>query len=354
MIDDIFNKDETWQTYRTHKRLITLPGKPHLIHQKFPLKVDAVNENIFELKPDLAAIAWSDLEAVGQNQFVMQDHNFKAEGWKTTLKHFQQNESNFVLDGNMWTFGNSCPCYNKPLEDPELRFTPEAHDNIETINCDQFTFELFKKKHLNRLVPLKIVGCKKSKLDLKEAIWNGLLYNGEETRNFASMIEMQRQSSMKSGFHIDAVSDMKEDFFEEMFPSSNSIEGEVILKAEFKSEGRGKIIASMNQESFFKQIDGTKWWVITPAGYNRNIKCVDYSASYKKGETNVQEGFWETAAWFNQIQPQLCFKTYFGRQVIMTLQNPGDIIYVPPHCQYSYYSTKDSLSAFKGFVSPSS
>ena len=38
---------------------------------------------------------------------------------------------------------------------------------------------------------------------------------------------------------------------------------------------------------------------------------------------------------------------YYGRFVYMTIQNPGEIIYIPSHCKYSNYAVEDSFSFIK-------
>ena len=62
------------------------------------------------------------------------------------------------------------------------------------------------------------------------------------------------------------------------------------------------------------------------------------------GCENGNGGMWYTAQWFDWIQPQLCFATFYGQRITMTMQDPGDIIYVPSMSKHSAYAVQDSFS----------
>merc|ERR1712150_273801 len=110
----------------------------------------------------------------------------------------------------------------------------------------------------------------------------------------------------------------------------------------FISKGGGNTVTIENsKERIDFQINGSKWWVISMAGLVDAWNC----KAYTKGKN--LDPFWYAASWFNYVQPQLALTRFYGCNVFMTIQNPGEIIYVPSHCKYSNYAVEDSFSFAK-------
>ena len=58
--------------------------------------------------------------------------------------------------------------------------------------------------------------------------------------------------------------------------------------------------------------------------------------------------------WFENIQPQLNNRKFFGRPVAQTMLKSGDVLYLPSENSLSLYAPEDSLMISRRFLSISS
>ena len=81
-----------WTSYRSKKKVLILPGKPHLrrikLHVKIHEDILAGNDpKSWAFSDEIVSVSYSKTEASGQPTFTLQDHDFKATGWKTMIAY---------------------------------------------------------------------------------------------------------------------------------------------------------------------------------------------------------------------------------------------------------------------------
>lgn len=353
-----------WTSYRSKKKVLILPGKPHLrrikLHVKIHEDILAGNDpKSWAFSDEIVSVSYSKTEASGQPTFTLQDHDFKATGWKTMIA-YDEIHTNRVYDGNTWDLKKSCHQYKKPLEKVSLRYTKELHDTIDTIECDDFSKKEVHDKYIKLGTPVKIKGCKNPNSKIKDNFnWQGLVLQNGASRsiNVIDIAESERRRLVENGFllnfkntdyeflseneaietklHEDFLPNLNTNLFNEGFDDT-------AIETNFISKGGGQdIMLGASKERFSLQINGTKWWVISVPGLVDPWQCSTYDL----------DPFWLTASWFNSIQPQLVSTRYYGRKVSMTIQNPGEIIYIPSNCKYTNYAIEDSYSMVKSLQS---
>merc|ERR1711988_661670 len=109
----------TWNTYRSKKKVLVLPGKSHLRRIKLPVTINddimnGIGSKSWPFSDEIVSVSYSKNEANGQDTFTLQDHDFKAEGWETFLA-YDKTHTNMVKDGNTWSLNRGCHSYPKPL-----------------------------------------------------------------------------------------------------------------------------------------------------------------------------------------------------------------------------------------------
>jgi len=368
----------TWNTYRSKKKVLVLSGKSHLRKIKLPVTINddimnGIESKSWPFSDEIVSVSYSKNEANGQDTFTLQDHDFKAEGWKTFLA-YDKTHTNMVKDGNTWSLNRGCHSYPKPLENVALRFTGELHETIETIECEKLLKEEFQDKYLKTKIPIKIKGCKEPEIKILEKFkWQGQIISrieGDQSVNVVDVTETKRKSLIEKGFLLkfeNSQNDMEDsenhisktvfnlEFVPEIAGDQNEINDDPKFEATFISKGSGNMGKfETSKEKFDFLINGTKWWAISTAGVADAWSChhfinevTTYLPNSNTGVQNYLDPFWYAASWFNYIQPQLALTRYYGHYVYMTIQNPGEIIYIPSHCKYSNYAIDDSFSLQK-------
>ena len=81
-----------WTSYRSKKKVLILPGKPHMrrikLHVKIHEDILAGNDpKSWTFSDEIVSVSYSKTEASGQPTFTLQDHDFKATGWKTMIAY---------------------------------------------------------------------------------------------------------------------------------------------------------------------------------------------------------------------------------------------------------------------------
>ena len=81
-----------WTSYRSKKKVLILPGKSHLrrikLHVKIHEDILAGNDpKSWAFSDEIVSVSYSKTEASGQLTFTLQDHDFKATGWKTMIAY---------------------------------------------------------------------------------------------------------------------------------------------------------------------------------------------------------------------------------------------------------------------------
>ena len=334
--------DWLWTTYRSKKKVIILSGKPYLSQTKIPLKLsEGHKKNEFDgewpYEKKIVAVSYkADFsEAKGHTNFQFEDQNYANKEWKTIIRN-EPEATKSITDGSTWTLKTCCRPYEKPLADVQLRFTPKLHDNIQTIQCHQL--EDFEDKFVRFKIPVKITGCKKvPSIVLDQLQWTGKIGKiGAKSFDVIGMEDKERRELFKDNFlgKLEAPLDSEELEF------SNDVGKRSSANVIYVSGGCGQHLNGQKMDFFDIQIKGTKWWAIPPP-MARNYLCGGCT------DLDDTDNFWTTNAWFDSIQPQLYFSRFYGREFSMTMQNPGDIIYVPYGQSPHFYAVEDSLSLTK-------
>ena len=58
--------------------------------------------------------------------------------------------------------------------------------------------------------------------------------------------------------------------------------------------------------------------------------------------------------WFENIQPQMNHRKFYGRPVVQTMLKSGDVLYLPSENRISLYAAEDSLMISRKFLSSTS
>ena len=356
MREPLYESELLWTFYRTHKKIIVLPGKPHIMHRKIKniqLTEELKGGNLSEIKSwpykDLLSFTFKKdgSEIIGQKRFQFSDHNFKESQWQTVIRNENlklSGEKNNIVDGSTWSLHRSCRPYEKPLENINLRFHPELHSNIKVLNCHEIDKEQFEQSYVRKKIPVIIKGCEASVDGIEDILWDGSVLIDNQQQNLQMLTHNQveklnkNQAVLNIQGKINGVS-IKENFLPE------DLEGnEDTSTAAIKTKGKGQILGwEEKHDSINFQVSGTKWWVIIPPGcLGLPMHCVWDYLSYKE-----QNFHWKASAWFDSIQPQLYFTNFYGRPVIHAMQKPGDIIYLPSNSKFSSYAVEDSLEITK-------
>ncbi len=304
-------KKTHWTTYKAKKNYVILNGKPEVRFNQIGVKnVQALLESQTQTWPfdaeKIMAVSQNEHhpdEISGQSHFSLTDHNFKSAGWKTMVNLNMPDESTAAVSldigGHTRGIKVCCTPYNTTLKNINFRFTPQIHDNIKTLQCSELTREYFQENFVQTKTPLKIVGC-------------------------------------------------PEDFTKEKFIPDDLAKDDWIPNLVTKSpEGQGLIMKRNDyMDEFHQQILGTRWWVITPPGsvFNNHCKYCSPKATERFDEK------WAVATWFDNIQPQLAKTKIFGREVIQTMQKPGDILYIPSLSIHTYYAVENSIGLKKALL----
>ena len=88
-------------------------------------------------------------------------------------------------------------------------------------------------------------------------------------------------------------------------------------------------------------INGLKWWVVFPRGFDSDDLQCDPSCS--NGET-------ETGSWFTHILPQLRNKTVFGHTIWEGVQYPGESIYLPFEMPHTVHNLEDNVAVTENYL----
>lgn len=362
----LFETDLLWTFYRTHKKIIVLPGRPHIMHRKIksikttPEILDSVKLAQIQSWPystDLLSVSYKldGSDIIGQKRFQFSDHNFKDVQWRTIINHdtSSQEAASAIIDGSTWGLHKSCKSYEKPLLNVELRFHPDLHSNIQELDCragiDKETFEL---EIVRKRVPVILKGCQNNIDGIEDVHWEGsVLLMGDEERQQQQSLQMlsdQIDKLRKNHAVLNLKGKMPTFQMKEPFVPID-LDDELDNKeslVSLKTKGKGQVLGiDGTRDTFNVQVDGVKWWTIFPSGLSSSglFQCV-YDDNIKHSRVGLH---WKASAWFNTIQPQLYFTEYFGKPVIHAMQHPGDILYLPSNSLFSTYAVEDSLDVEK-------
>ena len=357
----LYETDLLWTFYRTYKKIIVLPGRPHIMHRKIksikttPEILDGVKLaqiQSWPYSPDLLSVSYKldGSDVIGQKRFQFSDHNFKDSQWRTIINHdtSSQETASAIIDGSTWGLHKSCKSYEKPLLNIDLRFHPDLHSNIQELDCRAgIDKETFESEIVRKKVPVVLKGCQ-TKIDgIEDVHWEGSALMGDEGK------QQQQKLQMLSYDQIDklrknhavlnvkgkiATFQMKEPFVP--IDLDGELDNEEFLVS-LKTKGKGQVLTiDGTRDTFNVQVDGVKWWTIFPSGLTSSAM---FQCSYDDDDIK----YWKASAWFNAIQPQLYFTEYFGKPVIHAMQHPGDILYLPSNSLFSTYAVEDSLDVAK-------
>ena len=76
-----------------------------------------------------------------------------------------------------------------------------------------------------------------------------------------------------------------------------------------------------------------------PADLKSGFRCISSCSS----ALSIR-GPLSTAAWFQEILPQIQREKWYGRPLVQTRQGPGEMVYIPARCFNAVYNEEASLS----------
>ena len=341
----LHESDLLWTFYRTHKKVIVLPGRPHIMHRKIK-SIKAIPENMqsWPFASDLMSVSYSldGSDILGQKRFQFSDHNFKDSRWKTVINHDTpavKNASSAILDGSTWTLHRSCKAYEKPLERVDLRFHPDLHSNIQILDCSQVDKGTFESEIVRKKIPVLLKNCQTKVEGIEDVHWEGPVLMEGEQQNLQMLTYDQINKLRGNHAVLNLRGKMPHFKLNEPFvPKDLEEPEEEEGLASLKTEGKGRILDfDRTHDTFNLQLSGVKWWTLFPSGQRSAFQC-QYDDDVKH---------WKESAWFNSIQPQLYFTHFHGRPIIHAMQHPGDILYLPSNSLFSTYAVEDSLDVEK-------
>ena len=269
----------------------------------------------------------------------------------------------------------SCKQYPKPIENISLRFNTKYHENVKSQNCLQNDIE----NYIATRTPLKLKDC----------------FDRRQLESFANPLGIW-DSHVKD--EIDDEVRSAKLFSKELF---NLIESRALVKGEtrnkssildrlpyseidkyhpkesifkFNSRSTGDLFQIDNLDKFYYQQNGSNWIILVPHGPNKMVRydhiylllslkdhlilwvkfvCQDLECQINcnKFKPNI---IYDGRIWFNNFQPQLLKKRFFGREVMHTILKEGEVLFVPSKFIMFSYAIESSVTITRKFLSSNS
>ena len=311
-----------WNTYRSIKKVIRIPGKPHILHHKNvvtdPDVIKTVQKSIEQNQPlenwplnKYVSLIYDNGIVYGHNDMIYKDQNFNAASAVTFIRNEKVALPEAqIIDGSTFEYNFRCKNYSKPLQDTNLRFDSESEDNILVRACNTISREDFDKNFIQTKTPVKLKGCFNSeKLKTQEKIPKGLWQsvvktnpdNDAKAKSFElSNFELQKFSNQNLAIKASMVKKFSilDEFL--LYPKLNDLIN-TTSKVKFNSENTGNIKEKYILDQLYFQQRGKSWLISVPQ------VTTNYACTFSD-KTLSENLIYEASSWFNHFQPQLKFE----------------------------------------------
>lgn len=141
----------------------------------------------------------------------------------------------------------------------------------------------------------------------------------------------------------------------EHFPKPNPIPKDLYVKSNFDNDLDWVIISMESTGShphndpdltgaWNYMINGYKWWVMFPAGFDAKVVHCDPNCSPDLGGED------ETFRWYHHVLPQLKKTPIYGEYAKEFVQGPGDSLYLPHGMGHAILNIRDNVAVTENFL----